>query len=231
MALIGMGVGLAFMLAFVVGPALNPFIGVPGLFYLSAGLALLALIVLFSLVPTPAHSTFHEDTEPSLRQFRQVLRDKRLLHLNLSIFMLHILLMSSFVVIPLTLRDSAGLNTAEHWHIYLPVLITSVLLMLPFLLLGERLNRTRLFFTGAIAVMVMAQFGLFFWHTSTQQIALMLVMFFTGFNYLEAMLPTLISKMATPSQKGTALGIYSSSQFIGTFIGGLAGGYIYGQFE
>jgi predicted MFS family arabinose efflux permease len=137
------------------------------------------------------------------------------------------ILMASFVVIPLTLRDLAGIDADHHWQIYLPVLVISALIMFPFLILGERYNKTGLFFTGAVFVMILAQFGLFIWHLSTASIITLLILFFLAFNYLEATLPALITKAAPLSKKGTALGIYSTSQFIGTFIGGLAGGYLY----
>jgi len=231
MAMIGISIGFAFSLAFILGPALNPFIGVPGLFFLSAGFALLAIIVLFAMVPNPEQCIFHSDTESAPGQFGQVLNDRQLLRLDMSIFILHMLLMSSFVVIPLAMRDIAGLAPAHHWQVYLPVLLSSAVIMFPFLLLGEKFNKVRLFFPGAILVMMLSQFGFYLWHVSIQQIALLLVIFFTAFNYLEAILPSLITKMAVPTQKGTALGVFSTSQFIGAFSGGLAGGYIYEHYD
>ncbi len=231
MALIGISIGFAFALAFVAGPMLTPVIGVPGLFYLSAGFAFFALFVLFSLVPTPVSCEFHDDTETSIKQLNTVLRDSKLLHLNISIFTLHTLLMASFVVIPLALRDVAGLAVGQHWQIYLPAFIISALIMLPFLLLGEKYNKTRSIFIGAIIIMALSQLGLYLKHDSIQHLFFMLTIFFTAFNYLEATLPSLITKVVTPTQKGTALGVYTTSQFIGTFVGGLVGGYCYEHFD
>jgi len=228
MAMIGISIGFAFTLAFILGPVLDPIIGVPGLFFLAAGLALLAILVLFGLVPAPRESIPHSESAPA--QFAQVLHDGQLLYLDLGIFILHILLMSSFVVIPLALRDTAKLAPEHHWQVYLPVLLISAVIMFPFLLLGEKLNKVKLFFCGAVLTMMLSQFGFYFWHTSIQHIALLLVAFFVAFNYLEAVLPSLITKMAVPSLKGTALGVFSTSQFIGAFAGGLAGGYIYGHY-
>jgi MFS family permease len=227
MALIGISVGFAFALAFIAGPVFNPLIGVPGLFYVSAGLALLAIIALFTLVPTPDKFHHHAYQDELAGKLMPVLVDKKLLRLYLSIFILHMILMASFVVIPLTLRDLAGIDADHHWQIYLPVLVISALIMFPFLILGERYNKTGLFFTGAVFVMILAQFGLFIWHLSTASIITLLILFFLAFNYLEATLPALITKAAPKSKKGTALGIYSTSQFIGTFIGGLTGGFLY----
>lgn len=230
MALIGISVGAAFALAFIAGPALNPFTGVPGLFYLGAGLALFAIVVLFTLVPAPDKSRQHTYQDELSGNFLQVLADRKLSGLYISIFILHMILMASFVVIPLTLRDFAGLASDLHWQIYLPVLVVSGLIMLPFLILGERYNKTSLFFYGAVSLMILAQSGLYFWHLSVISITVLLGIFFLAFNYLEATLPALISKTAPASQKGTALGIYSTSQFIGTFCGGVTGGYLFDRF-
>lgn len=227
MALIGISVGFAFALAFIAGPVLNPLIGVPGLFFVSAGLALLAIFALFTLVPTPDKYHHHAYQDELAGKLMPVLADKKLLRLYISIFILHMILMASFVVIPLTLRDLAGIDADHHWQIYLPVLVISALIMVPFLILGERYNKTGLFFTGAVFVMILAQFGLFIWHLSTASIIILLILFFLAFNYLEATLPALITKTVPISKKGTALGIYSTSQFIGTFIGGLTGGFLY----
>lgn len=230
MALIGISIGVAFALAFIAGPALNPLIGVPGLFYMSAGLSVLAMITLFVLVPTPDKYHYHAYQEELAGKILPVLVDKKLLRLYISIFILHMILMASFVVIPLTLRDLAGIASDHHWQIYLPVLFISALMMMPFLVLGERYNKTSLFFSGAVFLMILVQFGLFVWHMSAISITVLLTLFFLAFNYLEATLPALITKAAPQSKKGTALGIYSTSQFIGIFTGGLAGGYLYDHY-
>jgi MFS family permease len=227
MALIGISVGAAFALAFVAGPALNPLIGVPGLFYLGAGLAVFAIITLFTLVPAPDRLRPHTYQDELTGNFLPVLLDTSLLRLYISIFILHMILTASFVVVPLTLRDLAGVIPDQHWQIYLPVLVISGLIMLPFLILGERYSKTGTFFYGAVGLMILAQFGLFTWHMSVASITVLLIIFFLAFNYLEATLPALITKAAPAAKKGTALGIYSTSQFIGTFGGGLAGGYLY----
>lgn len=228
MALIGISVGIAFTIAFVAGPVLNPLIGVPGLFVLSACLALLAILILFSLVPTPDIITSNEH-QPVLTDLLQIITEKKLLGFNLSIFILHMLLVSSFVVIPILLRDATGIDPARHWHIYLPVLVISGLMMLPLLIYGEKYNKVSLFFCGGIVLMMIAQFGMFYWHTAFS-IFILLTSFFLSFNYLEATLPALISKSAPATKKGAALGVYSTSQFVGTFVGGLAGGNVYGKF-
>lgn len=226
MALIGISVGVAFALAFIAGPMLNPVIGVPGMFYLGAVLAIFAIAVLLLLIPNtePAHKIRTHSFRVSLVA---TTASRKLLLLYASIFILHMLLMANFVVIPLTLRDAAGVASADHWHLYLPVLVLSGLLMLPCLLLGEKFRRVNQVFAAAIALMIVAQYGFFQWHHTALQIGVVMVLFFLSFNYLEATLPSLISKSAPAADKGTALGIYSTCQFIGIFTGGTVGGYLF----
>ncbi|MGH8120455.1 MAG: MFS transporter, partial [Gammaproteobacteria bacterium] len=158
MGLIGISIGISFSLAFVVGPVLNPQIGVPGLFFVSAGLALLAIVILYTLVPVPERHLLLPEQRAQRRQLRTVLVEPQLQCLYLSIFILHMLLMSSFVAVPLALRDAAGLDPAHHWEVYLPVLVLSGLIMVPFLLLGEKYNKVSMIFGGAVALMIITQF-------------------------------------------------------------------------
>ncbi len=230
MALIGISIGFAFSLAFVAGPLLATLIGVSGIFLLSAVLAVLAIIVLYLLVPTPQLSSFHSDAEVSLAMLGNVLRDHKLLKLNLGIFILHTVLMANFIVVPTAIQDYAGLASAYHWQIYLPVLFTSVIFMAPAIIVGERTRTSGAFFKGAVLLLVVSQIGYFFWHSTLVALAIVLLMFFTAFNYLEASLPSLISTMSSKNSKGTALGVYASSQFIGTFTGALIGGIIHEHF-
>ena len=230
MALIGISIGIAFSLAFVAGPVLDAMIGVSGIFLISTALAVLAMMVLYLVVPDPQYSFFHSDAEVSLAMLGSVFKDHNLLKLDLGIFMLHTVLMANFIIVPLALQDSAGLASSHHWQVYLPVMITSVVLMAPFIILGERSNKSGIFFKGAILLLMLSQLGYYFWHDSIMALAAMLLIFFTAFNYLEASLPSLISRLATNNIKGTALGVYASSQFMGTFTGGLIGGIIHEHF-
>jgi MFS family permease len=230
MAIIGISVGVAFSLAFIIGPILAPAIGVNGIFLLSAALACVAIGVLVTLVPRPDTLRIHNDTELVTTQLLRVLKNRDLLRLDIGIFVLHLVLMANFVVIPLALIRQADIPTALHWQIYLPVIVISAIIMLPFLILGERGRRVRLIFKGTIIVLMLSQFGLSLWHATAIQLALMMIVFFTAFNYMEATLPSLVSKTAMATSKGTALGVYSTSQFIGIFMGGLVGGILYGSF-
>jgi MFS family permease len=230
MAIIGMSIGFSFSLALVAGPILDHWIGLSGIFWLTAVLACLGIAVLYLVVPQPQVSRVHRDAEPVPAQFMGVLRDAQLLRLNYGILSLHLILTATFTVLPLILRDHLGMASAKHWHLYLPVMLLSVAAMVPFIILAERRRRMKQVFLGAIAVVALAEFGMAMWHVSFVSIALLLFVFYVGFNLLEATLPSLISKMAPSDSKGTAMGFYSSSQFLGAFIGGAAGGWLQGHF-
>jgi len=227
LAMIGISVVAALSLAFVSAPILNAYIGVPGLFFFAALMALLAIFVLIGLVPTPELMKYSPEYRPARSKLGEVLKDPALLKLYLGIFVLHLVLMSSYVALPLSMRDVAGLPTAQHWQIYLPVLLMSAFLMWPAIVYGERYHKVDLLYVMAIALMAISQFGLFSWHHTVGQIIFMMTLFFLAFNYLEATLPSLISKIAPREDKGTALGVYSTCQFIGIFLGGISGGVFY----
>ena len=230
MALIGMSIGLSFAAAMILGPLLNGWIGVPGIFTLTAVLAVGGIAVIVWLVPTPAVTRSHREAEAIPAQFGRVLRNPELLRLDFGILMLHTILTASFVVLPLILRDEAGIAAANHWMVYLPVLLCSVLAMLPLIIQAERKGHTRPVFLFAIALLVVAELGLFLLPVSVASVVFMLFVFFTAFNLLEAMLPSLISRVAPADCRGTAMGFYSSAQFAGVFLGGALGGVLHGLY-
>ena len=223
MAMIGMSIGVAFASSMVLGPVLNEWIGVSGIFAGTAVLAVMGIGILYLFVPNPPDSHFHRDAELQTSSLKAVLKTIDLLRLDAGIFALHFVLMSVFLVIPLELRDDAGLASAQHWQLYLPVFIVSVVLMVPFILLSERKNLMKPVFVGSIAGLTVAIVGLLSGRDLTT-ITIFLLLFFTAFNLLEASLPSLVAKTAQADQKGTAMGVYSSSQFMGAFAGGAVGG-------
>ncbi len=224
MAVIGMSIGFSFVVAMVAGPLLNHWIGVPGIFSLTAVLALGGIVLLYVAVPTPCEITFHRDAEAEPAQFGRVLRDGQLLRLDFGILVLHMVLTATFVVLPLALRDS-GFNAEHHWQLYLPVMVLAMLLAIPFIIIAEKKRRMKRVFTSAIGVLLLSQLALVWGQQQFLYIALLLLAFFTAFSLLEATLPSLVSKVAPAQSKGTAMGVYTSSQFIGAFIGGVAGGW------
>lgn len=227
MALIGMSIGVAFASSMVLGPLVNEWIGVSGIFAGTAVLAILGIGVLYLFVPNPIDSHFHRDAQLQPSSLASVLKNTDLLRLDTGIFSLHFVLMSVFLVIPLELRDSAVLAPSQHWQLYLPVFIVSVVLMVPFIILAEKKDKMKPVFVAAIAGLMVAVLGLLSGRDLIT-IAVFMTLFFVAFNLLEASLPSLIAKTAHADQKGTAMGVYSSSQFLGTFAGGALGGVAHG---
>jgi len=228
MAVIGMSIGVSFAVSVVAGPIIAGQIGIGGIFWVTAAFALTGIIVLWALVPTPTVRRFHRDTEPVPAQFKTVLGNTELLRLDIGILILHMILTAGFVVLPLALRD-AGLAPADHWMIYLPVLLLSMAGAVPFIIIAEKKRKMKRVFLGAIGAIALGELGLFGEHDQLIGLVGFLFLFFGGFNLLEATLPSLISKTAPADLKGTAMGVYSSSQFLGAFLGGLCGGWIYGR--
>ena len=231
MATIGMSIGFAFAVAMVAGSILNEWIGVDGMFWLTAVFALLGVAVTLFWVPDAPRS-FHRETEPVPEQFRTILKDRQLLRLDMGILILHMVLTATFLVIPIALVDHqhANLPSAEHWKIYLPVMLLAMGMMVPFIIIAESKRRMKEVFVGAISVVALAELGFWEFHDSIYGLTIFILVFFTAFNILEASLPSLVSKMSPTEAKGTAMGIYSTSQFLGAFFGGLIGGKLLGLY-
>lgn len=225
MAIVGMSIGMSFILAMIVSPILNHWIGVPGIFWLTAVLAVVAIAILYLIVPQPIKSSFHRDTEPVPAQFKRVLQDGQLLRLYVGVFLLHWLLTSLFIELPIALQ--LQLAASLHWQVYLPVLLVSVIVMIPFVIVAEKYRHLKWVFVGAVGLLSLSQVGFIFFHFSLFGIVLMLTAFFTAFNLLESLLPSLVSRVAPAESRGTAMGIYSSSQFLGVFLGGVCGGWLH----
>ncbi len=230
MAVIGMSIGLSFALSLALGPVLNSWIGVPGIFWVTVGLALLAMVIVVWGVPTPRETRRHRDAEPVPAYFSSVLRNPQLLRIDLGIFILHMVLTATFVGLPLALRDQAGLPPDEHGYLYLPVLLVSLVAMVPLVIIAEKHRRIRQVYLLAILGVALAEFMLIWLHGSVFGIAVSLIVFFVCFNVLEALLPSLVVKFAPPDKKGTATGVYSTAQFLGAFAGGGLGGLVAADF-
>ena len=224
MATIGASIGLSFAAALVLGPVISRRLGLTGIFWVTAALALASLALLHLLVPTPRVSHVHGDTEPVPGRLAGVLRDPDLLRIDVGILSLHFVMTALFVALPLLLRDQAGLAADQHWRVYHAVLALSIALMVPFVVLAERRGRTREVFLAAIAAATLAQLALLLPHGGVLALAAVLVLYFTAFNVLEATLPSLIARIAPAESKGSAMGVYATAQFLGAFLGGAGGG-------
>jgi predicted MFS family arabinose efflux permease len=229
MALIGASIGVSFGVAITAGPVIASFVGVHGIFWLIGGLALLAILIILLLVPNPRLSRKHREAQVIPSHFSEVLTHPELLRLDYGIFILHLVMTASFVVVPLLMRD-AGLVPARHWMVYLPVFVLSLAFMIPFIILAEKKQKMKGVFLGAVSALILAFLGMSLFHTDLFQVIGLLLLFFSGFNLLEAILPSLISKTAPGDLRGTAMGIYSTCQFMGAGIGGAAGGWCYGHY-
>jgi MFS family permease len=227
MAIAGMTIGMSFSLAMILGPLAANWINI---FWLAAGLSFLGIVLLFTWVPVSITPSWHADAEPEIKQFSTLLKDPDLLRLNLGIFLLHTILTASFLILPISLEKLAGLQGNKQWLLYLPILFSAFLFSIPCIVLAEKKKLLKQFFVGAIIVLGGSELFLWFYSNSLLLSALGLLLFFTAFSVLEAFLPSLVSKTAPRAQKGTALGIYSCSQFLGIFIGGSFSGWLYGAF-
>jgi MFS family permease len=221
MAMIGSSIGLVFALSLVGAPILYGLIGMGGLFIMTGVLALAAIVLLLKAVPPAPPPHGHEKLP-----LRRVVFDPDLIRLNVGIFVLHMVQMAMFVVLPHALVNHGGLEAAAHWKVYLPAVLLSFAIMVPAIIAAERKDKMRPIFLAAIGLLVVVQSGLLIYSESLWALALWLVLFFVAFNVLEATLPSLVSRTAPPSAKGAALGVYNTTQAIGLFIGGAAGGYI-----
>lgn len=228
MAIIGSTIGTAFALSLVFSPWLNRVMGVPGIFAMTGVLVLIAIWVVYAVVPDAPEHLEPRVARGGVTAFLNVLRDAQLARLNYGIFTLHAVLMAVFIAVPLELR-AGGLPVDQHWQVYLPVMLGSFVLMLPAIMSTTRPERLKRVFVGAVALLLTSQVLLPWLSSDVWTIALMLLIFFTAFNVLEAALPSLVSKLAPPAAKGVAIGVFTSLQFLGTFAGAAGGGYVYGR--
>lgn len=230
MALMGLTIGLAFTVAMILGPIINTWFHLAGIFWLTAALSLVGVIMLYTLVPTPQVLQVHQAVEAEPQRLSQILKDSQLLRFDIGIMALHAILTALFIVIPIVLVRVLGLSSNQQVLLYLLVLVVSFVFMLPFIIIGEKRRQMKAVLVMAISMLVITQLALLFFHHSVWGVTVTLLVFFTAFTLLEASLPSLVSKVAPIRNKGTAMGVYSSSQFLGIFIGGTVGGFVFAHF-
>ena len=226
MAMVGGSIGLSFAVSLVAAPLLYSAIGMGGMFALIGAMSVAAILVVIYVVPQAA------PLPPQTVRFAEVLKNRELMRLNYGVFALHLTQMAMFVVVPAALVRVMGLPLAEHWKVYLPVVLLSFVLMLPPVFVGEKQGRMKQVFVGAIALLLLVQAGM--WLTLSQPqpvqhwmpLVGLLLAFFVAFNILEASQPSLVSRIAPPGGRGAALGVYNTLQALGLFCGGAAGGWL-----
>lgn len=227
MSIVGITIGLSFTLSLIAGPVLASWFGVRGIFWVIAGLAVLGMLLVKFAMPNIEKQEFQREAQADPSQFREILKNKQLLRLDLGVFVLHAMLTAMFIVLPLSLRDNAGLDVLSHWIIYLPVMLLSFALMVPFIIQAESRGRMKHMFVGAVATITLVQLAFAGIENTFWSLFVLLLIFFTAFNLLEASLPSLVVKLSPADKKGTASGIYSTSQFLGAAVGGVLGGFFY----
>lgn len=227
LSIVGITIGLSFTLSLIAGPVLASLFGVRGIFWITGLLAVIGILLVIFALPKIENQTFQREAGTDTSQFGEILRDKQLLRLDLGVFILHAMLTAMFIVVPLALRDGAQLDVLDHWHVYLPVMLLSFVLMVPFIIQAESRDRMKPIFAGAVAALALVQIGFMNFQEGFWVLFGLLLIFFTAFNLLEASLPSLVVKLAPADKKGTASGVFSTSQFLGAAVGGALGGYFY----
>jgi MFS family permease len=224
MAIIGASIGASFMIALVVGPLLQGWIGVQGIFWMTAVLAMLSISIVALLIPTPVTRINHAALDQAT--LKTVISDTQLLRLDLGVFTLHMILTAMFVVVPLILRDRFFIQVDMHWQIYLSVMLFSLILLVPVVILSEKYAKTKQAFLFAISLCAASHLFLSTNPSTINAFFIAMLGFFWGFNLLEASMPSLVSKYSNPVSKGLSMGVFSSSQFLGAFFGGVMAGAI-----
>ncbi len=226
MAIIGMCIGFSFALSLLVGPIVAQHLGLSGLFAMTAGLAVLGMLIVQFIVPTPITHAPKGDTVATPTKLKAMITDPQLFRLDAGIFILHLVLTAVFVALPLDLVN-AGLVKEKHWMLYFPAFIAAFFLMVPLIIVGVKKKNTKATFQIALMIMIVALGTMAMFANNLLVLSVAIVLFFTSFNYLEASLPSLIAKFCPVGDKGSAMGVYSTSQFLGAFCGGLLGGGAY----
>ena len=225
-AFVGFQIGVAFMLSLLIGPIISSKIGLPGLFWAIALLSLIAMLIVFSL----EHSKPIAYYKLSLNAFKETLT-KELVTLDLSIFSLHLILAAGFIVMPILIVENQIVSMEDNWHLYLPAIFLSFIGMLPLIIISEKFKKTKYILMLCILLLITSQFIFLNASLSFQLFLITLTIFFIAFNSVEALLPSLLSRTASPAKRGLAMGIFSTSQFLGTFFGGAIGGLIYDIYD
>jgi predicted MFS family arabinose efflux permease len=233
MASIGASIGVAFALALIVGPWISSysvmgFSGVRLLFAATVVLSLAGIVILFFAIPSVS-SVQQKTTQLSLQQLRIVGANKQCLLLYFGVFVLHYVLMASFIVVPLLLEQANILRTDHAW-VYLGVMLSSFVVMIPLLIVSEKFGIVKQSLLATIALLTAAIIAMLWLYHVAWGIVACLVAFFIAFNYLEANLPSLLSKILPPENKGAGSGLFANCQFSGAALGGVLGGGLYQHF-
>ena len=225
-AFVGFQIGVAFMLSLLIGPIISSRVGLTGLFWVIAFLSVIAMVIVLSLRQAKPITYY----KLSLKAFKETLT-KELLALDFSIFSLHLILASGFIVMPLLIIENQIVSMIDNWQLYLPAVLLSFLGMIPLIVISEKFKKTKTILLISILLLILSQIIFFSLNLNFKVFLITLTVFFVAFNTVEALLPSLLSRTASSSKRGLAMGIFSTSQFLGTFIGGAIGGFIYDIYD
>jgi len=225
-AFVGFQIGVAFMLSLIIGPIITSRIELSGLFWVIGLLSIIAMLIVMSL----QHSKPVNYYQLSFRAFKETLT-RELVTLDFSVFSLHLILASGFIVMPLLIMENQIVSMIDNWQLYLPALLLSFIGMIPLIIISEKFKKTKYILLLSIFLLIVSQIIFFTSDLNFSVFLLTLTIFFVAFNTVEAILPSLLSRTASTSKRGLAMGIFSTSQFLGTFIGGAIGGLIYDTYD
>ena len=225
-AFVGFQIGVAFMLSLIIGPIITSKIGLSGLFWSIGLLSIVAMLIVFSLKQSKPINYYRL----SVGAFKETL-SRELVSLDFSVFSLHLILASGFIVMPLLIMKNQIVSMADNWQLYLPAVLFSFIGMVPLIIISEKFKKTKYILLLSILLLIISQIVFFISDLNFSVFLITLTIFFVAFNSVEAILPSLLSRTASPSKRGLAMGIFSTSQFLGTFIGGAIGGLIYDIYD
>jgi MFS family permease len=227
-AFVGMQIGIAFMLSLLIGPMITVNLGISGLFWVIAALSMVALAIVATLPYIKPHAQY----ALSVSNFKQVLTTK-LLKLDFSVFTLHLILTCAFIAVPLLLveNDIVLKDLSDNWRAYLPVMLLSFVGMAPIIIIAEKFKKHKAMMVTTILIMASSQILFYQIPLTYTTFLIIMTLFFIAFNTMEAILPSLVAKTARDDKRGLAMGLYSTSQFLGAFVGGIFGGWIYHTFD
>ena len=221
-AFVGFQIGVAFMLSLLIGPIISAKVGLQGLFWSIAFLSILAMLIVLSLKHSPPVIYY----KLSLRAFKDIMT-KELIAIDFSVFSLHLILAAGFIVMPILIVENQIVSMSDNWHLYLPAMLLSFLGMLPLIVISEKFQKTKHILMLSILLLIVSQLLFLNTNYNFSLFLATLTIFFIAFNSIEALLPSLLSRKASSEKRGLAMGVFSTSQFLGTFFGGAIGGLIY----
>ena len=225
-AFVGFQIGVAFMLSLIIGPLITSRIGLSGLFWVIGLFSIIAMLIVFSLEQSRPINYYRL----SFGALKETL-SRELITLDFSVFSLHLILASGFIVMPLLIMENQIVSMIDNWQLYLPAVLLSFIGMIPLIIISEKFKKTKYILLLSIFLLIISQIIFYISNLNFSVFLITLTIFFVAFNTVEAILPSLLSKTASASKRGLAMGIFSTSQFLGTFIGGVIGGLIYDIYD